>query len=153
MICLQCKQPFSIRAVIDGKERNLQHRKYCLQCSPFGLHNTRKIFSDGTRAEKICKGCGKPCGFRRNRCNTCNVVRYRQSVKKRLVEYKGGACTVCGYNRCMPNMIFHHLDPTKKEFSITGQTKSFERLKAEVDKCILLCCRCHGEVHAGLIQI
>lgn len=28
-----------------------------------------------------------------------------------------------------------------------------ELLKKEVDKCILLCCRCHREVHAGVITL
>lgn len=153
MNCLKCNNPFSICVVIDGKERNLQHRKYCLVCSPFGKHNTRKI-DDASVLPKYCKTCGKPLsGRRRNKCNSCNVIRYRQSVKKKLVDYKGGSCQICGYNRCMRNMIFHHRDPSKKEFGITGQTKCYDRLKREADKCVLLCCRCHGEVHDGLVSI
>jgi hypothetical protein len=42
---------------------------------------------------------------------------------------------------------FHHLDPTKKDFTIGGKSWSYERLKQEVDKCILVCANCHIEIH------
>lgn len=163
MLCKKCNQSFSIRVVIDGKERNLQHRKYCLECSPFGKHNTRKMISeyDGRSKGNIhldgprtCKVCGKIItNNRRYRCNTCNVIRYRQNVKRKLVEYKGGKCIICGYNICMRNLVFHHINAEEKEFQITGQSISYDRIKNEVDKCVLLCCRCHGEIHEGLIKI
>lgn len=44
-------------------------------------------------------------------------------------------------------------DPTQKDFGISGTTKSFEKLKPELDKCVLLCANCHGEVHEGLLDI
>ena len=28
---------------------------------------------------------------------------------------------------------------------------SLDRFKAELDKCVLICCRCHSEYHDGLI--
>jgi hypothetical protein len=81
------------------------------------------------------------------------VVCWRQRTKQKLVDYKGGKCQVCGYNRWVGNLAFHHIDPSKKDFTITAKTIAFEKLRAEVDKCILLCHICHGEVHAGLISI
>jgi len=36
IICQNCNSEFNSKAIIDGKERNLQRRKYCLNCSPFG---------------------------------------------------------------------------------------------------------------------
>ena len=44
-------------------------------------------------------------------------------------------------------MEFHHLDPNEKDFTISGKSWAFERLKKEVDKCILVCNRCHTEIH------
>ncbi len=82
-----------------------------------------------------------------------NVVTWRQRTKRKLVEYKGGKCKVCGYSKCMDNLTFHHLDPSKKDFQISGTNKAFETLKAETDKCVLLCRNCHGEVHAGILQV
>ena len=80
-----------------------------------------------------------------------NVIEWRIRRKKELVDYKGGKCIHCGYNRCINNLLFHHRDPSEKEFQISGSTYSIERLKKEVDKCDLVCCNCHGEVHAGLL--
>jgi hypothetical protein len=153
MNCLKCHQPIPTRFLIDGKIRNLGKRKYCLVCSPFGMHNTRKII-EGNKNPKFCKQCGKPLpSRRRNICNTCHVNKYRQNVKRKLVEYKGGKCKICGYNRCIRNLTFHHIDQNEKEFQIGGQSRSFDKLKKEVDKCVLLCCICHGEVHEGLIKL
>lgn len=78
---------------------------------------------------------------------------YRRDVKKRLIEYKGGKCQLCGYNKCQEALDFHHLDPTQKDFNISGGTRSFESLRVEVDKCILVCSNCHREIHAGVTQI
>jgi hypothetical protein len=152
MNCKKCNNPFSVRVWIDGKQKNLQRRKYCLECSPFGQHNTRNL-TKGPSPPKICKICGNPFFQKGTCCGACRVTNWRRKKKKFLVEYKGGNCQVCKYDRCIDNLTFHHLDPSKKDFQISGTSKAFETLKAEVDKCVLLCKNCHGEVHAGLLQI
>lgn len=79
--------------------------------------------------------------------NSKNVIEWRKRTKQKLVEYKGGSCSRCGYSKCLSALEFHHLDPTQKDFSISGKSWSFERLKIEVDKCILVCANCHVEIH------
>ena len=72
----------------------------------------------------------------------------RKRLKEKLVAYKGGKCEVCGYDKCITALEFHHLDPTEKEFGIGGKNVlSFEKCKKEVDKCILVCANCHREIH------
>lgn len=79
------------------------------------------------------------------------VKEWRILVKKKAVEYKGGECQICGYKKCMRSLDFHHLDPTKKEFAIsTFKNKKIEKLKIELDKCILVCSNCHGEIHEDI---
>lgn len=103
---------------------------------------------------RICTECGDPHkDLRRRICSSCRTYTWRQKTKKLLVDYKGGKCQVCEYDKCMPNLIFHHTDPTKKDFAISCAGKGIDKLKKEVDKCVLLCCRCHGEVHAGMISL
>lgn len=82
-----------------------------------------------------------------------NTSEYRVNIKQRLVDYKGGKCQICGYDRCINALEFHHVNPEEKDFTISGGTKSFDTLKPEIDKCILVCSNCHREIHAGLIKI
>lgn len=65
------------------------------------------------------------------------------------VDYKGGNCSICGYANCIGSLQFHHLDPSEKDFNIShdGHTKSWDKIKTELDKCILVCANCHGELH------
>ncbi len=83
------------------------------------------------------------------------VKRRRAKVREMAVEYKGGSCEVCGYNHCIEALEFHHLDPTKKDFGISakGYARSWEKVKAEIEKCVLLCANCHREFHAGKLQL
>ena len=72
----------------------------------------------------------------------------RKRLKEKLVQYKGGKCEICGYNKCIIALEFHHLDPTQKDFNIgNGNVVAFEKAKEEVDKCILVCSNCHREIH------
>jgi hypothetical protein len=81
-------------------------------------------------------------------CNSCHVNRRRFALKAKAVEYKGGSCIDCGYNKCSTAMHFHHLDPDQKEFQIGGKhSYSWLRIKEELDKCVLLCANCHSERH------
>lgn len=76
-----------------------------------------------------------------------SVINHRINMKKTLVEYKGGKCEICGYNKSLSALCFHHNDPNEKEFTIGGRNYSKERMLKEVDKCILLCQNCHHETH------
>lgn len=150
MICQKCGNNFPTRLKINGSIRNLCKRKFCLDCSPFGKHNTSDLV---TRKEKvICKRCGNESKDRRTLCGSCRVILSRQKKKKALIKYKGGECEVCGYNKCVRNLEFHHKDPTQKDFGISKkQNWNIEKLKKEVDKCILVCSNCHGEIHEDFI--
>lgn len=68
----------------------------------------------------------------------------------------GGACCLCGYNRCLRALSAHHLDPSQKDFNI-GQAKanpkSWSKIVSELRKCVLLCKNCHDEVHDGIVVL
>lgn len=101
---------------------NVHNRQYCFECSPTGLASV-----DSLRLKK-------------------------RKIKHKLIEYKGGKCEKCGYDKYEGALQFHHLDPTNKNFTIShinlnDSNFSFEELIKEVDKCILLCANCHCEIH------
>ena len=77
------------------------------------------------------------------------VARRRKTIREKLIEYKGGKCSNCGYSKFNEALELHHRDSTKKDFGLSahGLTRSWEKVKAEADKCDLLCANCHREVH------
>lgn len=88
----------------------------------------------------------------RNKSDSDAVIDWRKRTKLKLIDYKGGKCQVCGYNKCTAALEFHHVNPEEKDFGISGCSRSFENLKAEVDKCVLVCSNCHKEIHAGITE-
>ena len=82
--------------------------------------------------------------------NKFHTKKKRKDLKIKSIEYKGGCCENCGYNKCVDALEFHHLDSTQKDFGIaaSGITRSWDKMKVELDKCILLCANCHRELHA-----
>lgn len=83
------------------------------------------------------------------------VAERRKKLRQMAREYKGGKCAICGYKKSQRALSFHHKDPSKKSFGLSskGLTRSWEKTKEELDKCILLCANCHMEVHDGLTQL
>ena len=60
---------------------------------------------------------------------------------------------ICGYDRCIINLVFHHVDPAEKSFGLSmATTKALAAYREEATKCVLLCANCHGEVEAGLVH-
>jgi 5-methylcytosine-specific restriction endonuclease McrA len=84
------------------------------------------------------------------KCRSVAVQKRRDKIKQMAVEYKGGCCFNCGYTAYIGALEFHHKDPSKKDFGIAskGFTRSWESVKLELDKCILVCANCHREIHA-----
>jgi len=163
-VCKKCGESFKVHVVIDGKERNLNTRKYCLNCSPFLQHNTRNIDKD-IEGFKKCTKCGilKPINLfykRRTKtsnnsqsyCMDCSNELNRERFKRNkqdAVDYKGGKCSICGYNKCVDALDFHHINPEEKDVDsrrIKGWSK--EKRNKELDKCILVCSNCHREIHS-----
>jgi 5-methylcytosine-specific restriction endonuclease McrA len=94
----------------------------------------------------------------RSRCARCNVeavTARRRRVKRILVEEAGGACAICGYDRVIGALQFHHLEPASKSYGVGAQgvARSLEKARTEASKCVLLCANCHVEVEAGVARV
>jgi 5-methylcytosine-specific restriction endonuclease McrA len=84
------------------------------------------------------------------------VKNWRQNTKRRMVQAMGGRCAVCHYNFCMDALEFHHKDPAQKDFTlgnIRATPKAWKHIVEELKKCVLLCSRCHKEVHAHMTVV
>lgn len=117
--------------------------KYYRSRSYLSGHNGRK-YDDPTQHKREW-----------NKRNKRQRAEYRKNTrhtrKAFLVVYAGGICTDCeaiydGTNACM--FDFHHIG--EKLFGVSGNVmeKSMDKLRAEVDKCILLCGNCHRKRHS-----
>lgn len=80
------------------------------------------------------------------------VQKRRKNLRWKAIAYKGGRCQICSYDRCREALEFHHLDSSRKDFGISSKeyTRSWSKVREELEKCILLCANCHREIHAGL---
>lgn len=82
------------------------------------------------------------------------IAEHRRKIKRKGIAYLGGSCSRCGYDKSLYGLSFHHLDPSIKTLQISsGRTRSWDNIKTELDKCILLCLNCHGEFHGNEWQI
>lgn len=159
-ICKQCNKSFPNKMLIDGKSRNMQRRQFCLECSPFMSHNTKANLNESPNF-KTCTECNqtksksefytnkdKIHGSKCKECFNKLSIQRQQDNKIRMVEYGGGKCIICGYNDTNGALSFHHVNPIEKEYDIFRiVTRSWNNIKAELDKCVLLCVRCHHELH------
>jgi hypothetical protein len=93
--------------------------------------------------------------YRCKRCRSAAVARRRRKVKAVLVEEAGGACAICGYDRNMRALHFHHVDPSQKrhEINAKGVAIALDKLRVEAQKCVLLCSNCHAEVEDGTMSL
>jgi 5-methylcytosine-specific restriction endonuclease McrA len=92
--------------------------------------------------------------FRCTRCSSEAVSRRRRKLKAILVTEAGGRCALCGYDRYVGALAFHHIDPAQKSFGLAegGLARSLAKSREEVAKCALLCANCHAEVEAGVTR-
>jgi len=129
------------------KKKQLDNAKKCLIRKQKGDISTRRreMGEDAWREYKKIQGNNK--NLRGRLKNPEKYVNREVNVKQRLVDYKGGKCKECGYDKCLGALEFHHRDPKKKDFGISSNHRSFENLRIEADKCDLLCNRCHMEIH------
>jgi hypothetical protein len=86
-----------------------------------------------------------------SKCRNCFNRYCNERWKKRkleAIEYKGGKCETCGYNKCANALEFHHLDPSTKDAEwVKIRLWKWKNIKKELDKCICLCANCHREIH------
>ena len=127
------------------------------------MHRPYPRDADGSpHLERDCSLHGRTTFVRRSdggyRCTECRrsaVSARRREMKRILVEEAGGACEICGYDKCLRALHFHHRDPAQKLFALSGRgfSRSLAALRTEAEKCALLCGNCHCELEEGLTTL
>jgi len=148
-----------IAAAVDRSKGTVRH-----WLCEYGLKTRRAADSaqTGSMVVRECRRHGRTTfrlrsagGYRCLACRSEAVANRHRRVKQILVDEAGGQCRLCGYDRCVAALEFHHVDPTSKLFALStrGVTRSLEKARAEASKCVLLCANCHAEVEAGVRTI
>ena len=168
-ICARCNKEFKTLQVIDGKKRNMGKRVYCIECSPFKSHNTRKLkfipIGKHTATTKLCCGCkeildvgnfykksGTTLQAYCKRCLLDKQMKRWQERKREAIKYKGSICIDCKQTFNAPIYQFHHLDPSTKDYDWSKLRQlNWKCILKELDKCVLLCANCHIMRHSGYV--
>ena len=83
----------------------------------------------------------------------------REANRKYINEIKGNPCVRCGGIFTPSAMDFHHIDPNtkankdNKSNGAINPSWTIEKIKAEVEKCILVCANCHRIIHASVEEV
>jgi hypothetical protein len=73
----------------------------------------------------------------------------KREKKLRAIAHMGGCCADCSGTFHPAAMDFHHLDESAKENNVAALLAGgWERVVAELEKCVLLCANCHRTRHA-----
>jgi len=117
---------------------------------------------------KICKTCKKELTidnfyksgknndgsiYYKPSCKSCYNKNYTYKKRDNIIKlakelfgyYK---CSICGYDKCIRALHFHHIDKSTKDYQISNMYSfSDEKIIQEMKKCIIVCANCHAELH------
>ena len=127
-------------------------KKVCSKCKKekpieeFALNKSKK---DGHSC--VCKACFKI--YRDNHYREHKdyykkkAAEYTKNKVREFYKYKEGLkCEICGETRWWV-LDFHHVNPAEKDREIYKMVDAPNKIKTEIDKCIVLCANCHRDLH------
>jgi hypothetical protein len=85
-----------------------------------------------------------------------NVKAWRKRIKEVILSAMGGKCQICEYSKCATALELHHVDASKKDHTISSMIanpKRWIKIAEELSKCMLVCNRCHRELHSGIMNL
>ena len=141
-------------ALSNKKQKGLDSTKKCKSCD---LVQDYTLFPDSGKTSKVT---GEP--YRRKECRECYNFRknvYKKNKKRTLKIIKEHLfCVGCGYSKqssvffTTSALEFHHKDGNK-EHNISNMIQQFgfslKKIVEEINKTIIVCCKCHREHHYG----
>lgn len=131
-ICSKCKTEKELDEFSSNKKKKDGKSSWCKVCvrEKSDKHYTQNV-------EEIL--------LKQKTHNRKNTIK-AQEILDLLKEDK--YCKKCGYSKYKFVLDFHHIDPKQKDFAIsTGGRRNISVLKAEIEKCVVLCSNCHRVFH------
>lgn len=116
-----------------------------------------KLFNEGKSAMDIVRILG--CNYSTVRYHIDPTFRQYHNRKKDRYKRRdrtnlklefGGKCSICGYNKCLDALHFHHPNNNKEICVSHALYNGFKAGLAEAKKCQLICANCHAEIHSKL---
>jgi len=145
--------------------------KYCPKCKQ--LLNENKFYADSKTKDGLYYVCKECCGTRRKNQYLLNIEKerrirreytyeniekvstykkeYYENVIKRIMhDLKINGCAICGYHKYDSGLEFHHVIMKNRRFTVnlSSLNRTSKSVIGELNKCVLLCTRCHREMHA-----
>lgn len=147
--------PTGIKPGLAITDSNEYQRQYRLK-NKDRINKNRKEWLDNCSEEtkeKIKEGAKR---WRQSPAGKANLKAARDRHKQERVDFiraaKDAPCVDCGVEYPHYVMDLHHRDPSDKLYTVSqmsGQNKSWVLIKAEIDKCDVICANCHRERHHG----
>lgn len=107
-----------------------------------------RLLPELDKCDLVCQNCHREIHYKTSKTPHQSTI-LRRKLKETLVNEFGGSCSICGYNKCLAALDFHHRNPSDKSFRLSGVGKTLDKLKKEANKCNLLCANCHSEYHSS----
>ena len=149
---------FSIREIGTALCCSYSNVRYWLRY--YGM-KTRQSLIDKSGIAYICP-CGetdprKFYGRKRYKCARCHndyCLVLGRKKRELALEIGGNCCRICGFAKYRSALEFHHLDPSRKDPAFKSMRGwSEDRIRRELETCILLCGNCHAAIHSGELAV
>jgi len=137
--CCICKKEKQLMAFHKTKGKKYGVADQCKLCAK---KYKQQYYEDNK--EKVKNKCNN---WRKNNKEKMKLAvnKRNKKLKEKRVKEKGGKCQICGYDKSIAALEFHHVNSTEKENVISRLT--LRKAKEELKKCILICSNCHREIH------
>ena len=154
VLIFRVKQGKTIREISELEGKSFSTVRYWL-----GKYGLKTKYKEDAGKTKCPCGETNPTLFYKNRktlckkCDNARVLEKSVNTRKKAIDFLGGKCESCGFNKSRFALDIHHIDPTKKDETFGSMSCwSWDRVEKELSNCALLCKNCHAMVHSGEID-
>lgn len=151
--CQNCGNRFPNRIMCEGKQHNLQKRRFCPDCSPLGQNNRRKYILPQEPGKAFCVRCqrqknrnefhsrknGTPLSYCKQCSSEVKILKHEERLDK-IITQNGGMCADCG--SIFPAYVFVFIKDGKPLPLNVMKNMSWRKLCAYLEGTAMVCRNC-----------